>query len=163
MLIYRLHAEPIELWQNKLDGEDFTKVNFHRCILDKYNMNKSYFKGCDFRSAQMNAVNFDETFMSGTRLIMVKSVNSSYKGANFVNSLLLYSDFSYTNFTDVNFSEAILKESNFEGCNFCGAMLLCEQIESCNFKGAIFDDTTVWGNGFNPIEYGAIYKNHLAK
>ena len=60
----------------------------------------------------------------------------------------------------MNFSEAILKEANFEGCNFCGTMLLCEQIESCNFKGAIFDDTTVWGNGFNPIEYGAIYKNH---
>jgi len=94
MLINRTHEEPIELCQNKLNSEDFTEISFHRCILDKYNMSKSHFEKCDFRSAQMNAVNFDETFMSETRLIMVKSVNSSYKGAIFDNTTVLKNGFN---------------------------------------------------------------------
>ena len=59
-------------------------------------------------------------------------------------------------FEGADLSGAILWGAHLEGANFVGADLSTANTEGAHFEGAVFDSTTVWPHGFDPLEAGAI-------
>nr|WP_257027007.1 pentapeptide repeat-containing protein [Pseudomonas flavescens] len=80
------------------------------------------------------------------------------RGSDLSESLLMYSDF-----TETDFSLASLKNSNVEGGDFRGAELSgadfsVSGLDQCKLHGALYDSKTIWPKNFNPDEHGLLKK-----
>lgn len=151
-----MNEQPKKFYINSLTNKNFTNENFHRCILTNLDMNNSTFNYCDFRSAEMKCAVVDFAKFKYAKLIMVEGTWISCENAILQNTLILHSDFTFGNFKNSDFANAKLNNSIFNSADLRGAIMECESIENCDFTNAIYDETTVWKRGFNPVEYGAI-------
>lgn len=53
--------------------------------------------------------------------------------------------------------KAFLKNVDMKNCNLRGAVLTWETAQNVNLNGAIYDQYTVFNNGFNPNAHGMSY------
>jgi len=94
-------------------------------------MHKDSLAGADLRGATLTFINIRNANFRGANL----------SGASFLGSFLAGSDLS-----NANLSNANLCIVNLRGANLSGT----------NLNGAIFNNKTVWPDGFDPIKAGAI-------
>lgn len=156
--IIRLHDVPLRFNLQSFINADLEDINFHRCILNNLDFANSKMVNIDFRSAKINNSMFVSAEINKSRLIMVEAKNTNFKKSCFKQSLLLHSDFSNSSFELSDLSEAIINNVRFCGCDLRGANLSCSGLETCVFEGAIFDDSTIWNDNFDAVNYGAIKK-----
>lgn len=153
--IYRTHDVPLEFNVDTFREIKMDYMCLHRCLLNNFNMYKASLIGCDFRSAELIASDFNHSNFDESKLIMVKA-NSNFDYCTFKTALLLHSNFCCSSFCYADFSDALINNVNFSGCDLRGANMVCKRLESCSWKDTIYDDSTLWQEDFKAYEYGAI-------
>ena len=147
------------------EGVCFDGMYLHKLLGFRKKFNRASFVSCYLgcaymRHAEVMHVDFTNAFIAELQLTNAKAC-----GAIFRNCDMTVGHFEGADFTGVDFSDAKMLDTHFENCNLCGAIMLGTEIESAIFTGATFDKHTVWPEGFNPLEHGAILvedENHLA-
>jgi len=115
--------------------------------LNLKSLKRSKLNGQNFHRAILTELNFSYASMKCTNFRNANLLNAQIIGANFEQAKLINADLSN------------IAYANFNHTNLIGAVLLCERINEATFSGAIFDSSTKWPQGFDPISFGAIRLN----
>jgi hypothetical protein len=105
----------------------------------------------DFTLAYLRGFELSGAYLSGMDLFGAHLVAANLRGAdlgvvNLINADLTKADLSGANLTGADLSDANLSGANLRGANLIGADL----------NGALYDDLTIWPDGFDPPSAGAI-------
>ena len=122
-------------------GLKFNRASFVSCFLG----------GAFMRRAEVMHADFTNAVISELQLTNAKVCSSIFRNCD-----MTVGHFEGADFTGADFSGAKMLDTHFENCNLRGAIMLGTEIESAIFTGAKFDRHTVWPEGFNPLEHGAI-------
>ena len=77
--------------------------------------------------------------------------NASFEGCSFERVWFSAAYLWNTNFRNTRFLNTSFDEASIRGADFTGAVF-----ENCDFSNAQFDDATLWPEGFDPEEAGAV-------
>jgi uncharacterized protein YjbI with pentapeptide repeats len=77
-------------------------------------------------------------------------------GSIFRNCDMRASHFENADLSGADLKDADMMHASFENCNLCRTIMLGKNLENATFTGAKFDRHTVWPEGFNPLERGAV-------
>lgn len=115
------------------DDKEFGHVKPYFVMRDfsKVDFSKSNFVSMVCESCNLNQAVFDNLKIHFTRLI-----GATFKGASFANTDLLGSVFYQADIRGADFTTAILSNAKF--------------------KAAVYDNTTKWPVGFDPVQAGAV-------
>lgn len=102
--------------------------------LSKMDLKASWLMNSDMSKADISFSNF-----SASNLIGVNFSGAKARGAIFYDALL---------------DNANLDGADFEGADFRHATLKGIKLEGANLKNALYDEKTVWSEGFDPIKAG---------
>jgi len=166
-LHYNVLLESESLVNQKLDSLNLWKVN-----LSNQNLSNSHFKNCTLSEATLTGANLNYCKISGglSPLYAINLDKASLRYAILAHaqmrgSSLQESDFSGANLVgaylyasklyDSNFENAELSYTDFSYCGLHGANLNGENLHTSILKDAMFDETTIWPKGFDPIANGA--------
>ena len=125
---YTNYFERMKLRYLNFDGANFSSAGLKRTDL----------KGCNFINCNMQ------------NSILSKSYA---KEAKFINT-----DLSKADLEKINLDKAILKNVDLRNADLSGATLTWSEATDVNLKGALYDENTVFNQGFNPKEHGMEYK-----
>jgi hypothetical protein len=108
--------------------------------------------------------NFSGAQLSGVSLVWVELTGVNFEGADLSHANLSGANLSEsnlsgsTNLTFTDLSRADLRNTNLKGTRLEGANL-----EGIQLEGAVYDETTKFPLGFDPIRVGAIFGDILAE
>jgi len=162
----------ILLKSDSLVNQNFESLNLWRINLSNRNLSNSHFKNCNIDDAILMGVNFDYCKITGgwNSLYCANLDKASLRSATLAHSKMRASslqeaDLSGASLTEVylvgsklydsNFENANLSYTDFSYCGLHGANLNGTNLDSSIFEGAMFDETTIWPEGFDPISKGA--------
>lgn len=138
-----------------LEGADLTKANLHCANLANCNLRKANMSGVDVTRAQLTKANlenaqFATANLSGANmreanLTGATLTNATMKGTSLEGAVLVKADLNGANLKEANLSKVDLRGADFFGANLFGV----------NLSEAIYDESTVWPVGFNPVKAGA--------
>ena len=77
--------------------------------------------------------------------------NADLSGVNLSGAQMRGVDLARANLSSAKLTGTNLSEANLIGTNLSGI----EELNRANLTSAVFDDTTLWPNGFDPTEAGA--------
>ncbi|MFV0394095.1 MAG: pentapeptide repeat-containing protein [Coprobacillaceae bacterium] len=149
--IYSDANPPIEIRSNNFENIDLSGLNLHRAILTGKSLKNSKLIRTDFRSASMQYTDLSNCNLTNSRFTFSESEGINLQNSNMERCLANNCDFRKANFTNTNMKDIILVNSHLHG-----AIVLGLNIETANIKGVKFDQSTVWPEGYNPLEHGAI-------
>ncbi len=134
--LVRANLKNAELWGVNLNNSTLTGANLQQAILPGANLQKVNFIGANLHKAQL--------------------VNANLSGANLISATLTQANFRTTNlqktsFVASNLQGAIFCQANLSGATLTGAILVDAELE-----GAVYNEHTVWPEGFDPNDAGAI-------
>jgi hypothetical protein len=142
-------GEPRSNFDIRKDDRDYSGMTIADTLLEKADIEKSFFHGtvlrnCDFIDVKLNNTEFSE---------------SSASRAHFVNTDLTGSDFVDCRFEDGHFEQCSFekgewRESVFVNCNFIGCDFTHTTIALCKFIACEFDAKTI-----GKLENRSIYSN----
>tara|TARA_B100001093_G_C26795511_1_gene1000890 strand:- start:24 stop:1286 length:1263 start_codon:yes stop_codon:yes gene_type:complete len=81
---------------------------------------------------------------------------SNIKDSFFENSIIKNSVFTDAFLLNSQFKNTIIQNTNLTHSNLRGVDFSTAQLKNINLRDAIYDKTTKWPKGFDPIKYGAI-------
>jgi uncharacterized protein YjbI with pentapeptide repeats len=134
--------------ESSLDGADFRNAILVEASFIRSSLNGAVMSGVDLSSATIDLcdaenANFENANLSGSKLPGSNFRQANFKKANLSKSWLgshyQSTDFSDVDFGNANLENADLRQAIFTGANFSGA----------NLSGVIYDDSTIWPEGFN--------------
>ena len=132
----------------KNNDVDFSSHNFYRTKLRYLNFENAKFQTTDLKRTDLKGCNFINCNMQNSIL------SKSYaKEAKFINT-----DLSKADLEKINLDKAILKNVDLRNADLSGATLTWSEATDVNLKGALYDENTVFNQGFNPKEHGMEYK-----
>jgi uncharacterized protein YjbI with pentapeptide repeats len=134
--LYRAHLFGAFLSEAFLDGADLSRANLSDAHLFKANLGDANLNG-----ANLNLANLNEADLTWANLNDAGLIGTNLSEANLCEANLHGADLSGADLTDADLS----------GANLSGAKL-----PGANLRGAKYNDLTVWPDGLNPIDAGAI-------
>ncbi|GAB4206730.1 MAG: pentapeptide repeat-containing protein [Roseiflexaceae bacterium] len=165
-----------------LKKADLSMLDFSNADMRDLAMIETNFRGCKFVRSNLQAVkmvrvilaeadlsfaNFTDAFMHSVRFSPFISYhpelrNNGYKQtkcfrSQFINTNLSYSWFSGSDLRFANFFGADLNEVIMNGTDLRGADLRVKNIIFATFNDSIYNIETIWPEGFNPVDAGAIF------
>lgn len=117
-------------------GASFKNAKMYGASFVGANLSNSDFTGADLRSADLRKTNMAGANLEGLKIQRINFEEANLKGANF---------------TGAYFERAILRKADISGVNFTGAKLV-----ATSFEGAIYDQNTIWPEGFDFSNLGLI-------
>ncbi len=78
------------------------------------------------------------------------------RGIYFDRSNLPHASFCRSHVGWASFREANVFGTDFDGANVCGADFRDSNVHEAKIHGAIYDDETLWPDGFDPVAAGAV-------
>ncbi|RLD05013.1 MAG: hypothetical protein DRI32_04725 [Chloroflexi bacterium] len=172
----------IDLKRAKLDGQDFSMINFQNADLEysdfqntklaKSNLSDTILVSADFRHASLwganlsranlTKSNFNSANLNGTNL-----QNADLSLAQFTKVGFFYAEFQdaklyRTNFLNADFSNSNLRKAKFDGTKLKGANLSKADLSGVTLFGVElrqtqFDDTIVVNTNFNESIFGETF------
>ena len=67
--------------------------------------------------------------------------------------------FGFADLEGADLSGSDIDGAVFNACQLQGSIMTCLNIERASFTGAIFDDKTIWPDGFDPAKAGCVAAN----
>ncbi len=110
--------------------------------------------GTEFLMAKLIHANLSNARMSGADLCRARLIGANLSGADLSKADLMGANLCKADLSGANLSESRLIFSYLMGTNLSGANL-----HKADLKEAKYDQTTIWPEGFDPIEAGAILKS----
>jgi hypothetical protein len=118
-----------------LIGVDFWKANLTSAYLQRATLRKAKITSADLTSAWMDDADLEGAILMFSNLAETRLPGANLKGAKFY---------------DAKLKKTRLQRADLRGADFGGATL-----EELYLEGAVYDDSTVWPEGFSPPD-GAI-------
>jgi uncharacterized protein YjbI with pentapeptide repeats len=141
----------VELDNSKLSGSDLRELELHRLIARGQNFSGAVATKGKFRNAIVHHSDFTQVNFEEANLINVEACACSFKSANFNGARLIGAQFNWSRFGGATFNQSDIGGACFENCCLCDADFSgALRIGEANFANAIFNETTIWPNGFVP-------------
>jgi uncharacterized protein YjbI with pentapeptide repeats len=133
-----------------LTDADLSFANFTNAVLHHTKLIEAELEGARFKNASLGSAN-----LSKAHVYYVDLTGANLSSADFTEAWIFRSNFTGANLTNAklngtNFAETELKFALLNGADFTGSKL------GANFSGAKYDTKTIWPEGFDPEEAGAI-------
>jgi uncharacterized protein YjbI with pentapeptide repeats len=133
-----------------LTDADLSFANFTNAVLHHTKLIEAELEGARFKNASLGSAN-----LSKAHVYYVDLTGANLSSADFTEAWIFRSNFTGANLTNAklngtNFAETELKFALLNGADFTGSKL------GANFSGAKCDTKTIWPEGFDPEEAGAI-------
>jgi uncharacterized protein YjbI with pentapeptide repeats len=93
--------------------------------------------------------------MHGAALMNATLVGVQMKGADLSNVIAVGADFTEADLSSSGLKNADVCGASFIRANLCNVNFDVKRIESAFFTGAIYNEWTVWPEGFDPVMFGA--------
>ncbi len=101
--------------------------------------------------------NFSGVQLSGVNLVWVELTGVNFQGADLSHANLSGANLSESNFSgETNLTFADLSRADFRNTNLKGTRLEGANLEGIQLEGAVYNETTKFPLGFDPIRAGAI-------
>jgi len=141
----------INLTRVDLSKVDLTFANFDRANLEGANLANSKLKNASLRQASLRRATLTLTNFSQADLIGTDFESANLKQANISNATATRANFLYA-----DLSGAQCQNSDFSECDLIGANFKVSNYFGITLTGAMYDEETIFPDGFDPIEYGMI-------
>jgi Pentapeptide repeats (8 copies) len=106
--------------------------------------------------------NFSGAKLSGVNLVWVELTGVNFQGADLSHANLSGANLSESNFSgETNLTFADLSRTDFRNTNLKGTRLEGANLEGIQLEGAVYDETTRFPLGFDPMRAGAIASGAL--
>ncbi len=127
-------------------GADLSNAGFEWCRISRANLQganlyRANFEGTSLYGANLYRANLEEANFYDARLFGANLGRANLAGANLVAAYL-----SNANFVGANLVRANLFKANLQGANLQDANL-----REAKLDGAVYDSTTKWPKGFDPV------------
>jgi hypothetical protein len=106
--------------------------------------------------------NFSGAQLSGVNLVWVELTGINFEGADLSHANLSGANLSESNFSgETNLTFADLSRTDLRNTNLKGTRLEGANLEGIQLEGAVYDETTKFPLGFDPLRAGAIASESL--
>lgn len=141
-------GECISVNSDELSYLDLSYLNLHGAILTNQVMSGTKFLNSDLRGAL-----FDSAKINNCDFRYAKMMNAFLMGADLNNSNLRFSSLvgavlDGTDLRGADLTGTDIAYASFKGANACGAIFLCERILEADLSDIIFNDETIFPDGF---------------
>jgi uncharacterized protein YjbI with pentapeptide repeats len=146
--------QEIEIPGDSLEGINLDGRDLHRVILDELNLTNASFVSAHLRGAFLYKGIFAHCDFSSSNLIVCHCKEANMQYANFQNSVAYSCDFSKADLRFANFQGSTINGAKFKEAMLQGAIMECLGVEEAIWDGALYDEKTVWPDGFDPEAHG---------
>lgn len=146
----------IEIKGDTFSGISLRDMSMHRAMLFEKDLSKSDFTGANLRCAYLEWANLSQAIFENANLITAHLRNAHLRESILVNCRLIGSRLNNANLIGADLTGANVRGVTFKGANFIRAICKFVHYDSADFEGAIYDDSTVWPEGFDPESRGLI-------
>lgn len=146
-------------------GADLTQANFEGAnirrlagaILNQTNLNQISSSEGMLRDsgADYSSMNLSNLNLSDKKFYVTNFKNSDFTNSDLSNAGLIGSNLQNANFTNANLTGADFSSSSHDNTDLRGADLSTAKLEGAKFTHTIYDDSTKWPEGFDPLASGA--------
>lgn len=133
--LYRIDLSKVPLNEAIFTNVNFDKTNFSSSYLDNIKIYASTAKNSNFSNIQGQFANFSKTNLESSKFDNAMLAGANFTGANLQNSTM----------DNILAYGVIFDDANLKGVSFLGA-----DLEASSFKNAIYDESTIFPNGFAP-------------
>jgi uncharacterized protein YjbI with pentapeptide repeats len=133
--------------------------DFHRAILDDYELDKADFRTSKLRGTSLRNIKASFADFSHTPLMTSDFTGAKLVGSRFIDAKAMYADFTDAILTKSDMTNADVTGAIFRGAHLEGAVMLCQGLNKAELDGAFYDSETGWPLGFDPVLSGAILTN----
>jgi uncharacterized protein YjbI with pentapeptide repeats len=167
---------PIALSYTALAGATLTGAHLERALLSgahlegadlfKAHLNAADLEGASLRSAGLLLANLNDTVLWGANLEGARLYGANLEGAALKGANLKDAGLTGANLKDAGLHSAVLSGADLTGSNLEGAGLEGANLEGANLQGAnlrgavllnaLYDEATIWPNGFDVAAQGAV-------
>ena len=135
----------------QLIGADLSRANLSQANLVETNLNHADLSGADLSGAELLQASLTNADLRGVEL----------SGAYINNADLYQADLRGANLSLANLWMANLKQANLRGADLSDAFLFDVNLNGAdltraNLEGALYNENTIWPEGFDPDAAGAI-------
>jgi len=133
-----------------LGGADLRHGNFHKTKL----------QGASLGNANLSNADLRETDLRGASLANIRATSTQFKGANLSGASLIAADLEWAQLDAVNlqnanlFAASIYETTNLAQADLRGTDFSYVDLKDIDLSEAIYDETTVWPDGFEPTASG---------
>ena len=113
-------------------------------------------KGADLQEANLQEADLQRTSLQSINLKKALLQNANLQGAN-----LQGANLQDTNLQGANLQEALLRDAHLNNADLRGANLLKSDLHRVTLHGALYDEDTLWPEGFEVQYSGAIIFHEL--
>lgn len=154
--IYFETGETLDLSLDSLVNSIFSGLELHRAIFENFDVSGADFTGANLRNASFNYSVLNRAVMHGAALMSATLVCVQIKGADLSEAIAIGADFTGEDLSSSGLKNADVFGASFVRANLCDVNFEVKRIEGACFSGAIYDEWTVWPEGFDPVVFGAI-------
>ena len=147
-----------------MPGSNFAGAKFFQTEMEKVRMFGSNFykselrdvkltgnlEGCNFYSADLTGADLERAALNGSNFTGAVLKNASLQGARLREANLSRADLENANLEDADLWGANLNRAYLSGANLKAANLECAFLENTILENIVWDELTVWPEGFAP-------------
>ena len=170
-----------------LRRRDLTGATLKDAVLFEADFSHANLAGADLGGAQITYSDFSGATLAGANFFDAYLSGSKFHGANLRNALMASTGLDETSFTDADLRGAILAysyldgdlsgtdmraadlrqvaigegadldDADLRGADLRGAMIRSASVSGANLTGAVYNDDTIFPEGFDPVAAGAVH------
>jgi uncharacterized protein YjbI with pentapeptide repeats len=144
-------GEELELPLECLAGSNLRGLELHRAVFDSLDLIKTDFSGANLRNASFNNSLLNGVVMRGAALMNAALIGAQIKAADLSGVMAVGADFSEADLSMSNLKDSDVGGASFIKANLCGVNFGVRRMDGAFFFEAIFNEETVWPEGFDPI------------
>ena len=158
----RQHAELAEVLEMRREEAEEALEQERAKRLDKWALQFMASFQQDLRWIDLSGRDLSGLYLQGCKLLRANLKGSNLNGANLNGSYLAWAYLNEATLEGANLSDADLAGASLEGtvlsgANLTGANLTRVNLTGVELAGARYDSRTVWPEGFEPRDCGAVF------
>jgi uncharacterized protein YjbI with pentapeptide repeats len=142
------HLPGINLQGASLVGSNWSDTDLSEAKMSRISLNGAILTNAILRNADLNQATLEGTNLAGATLIKAKLSGSSLDGAILENTNLAEAKLVEASLINANLQEANLKSADLQQADLRNANLTKAVLEGVNLAGAVYNDATIFPEGF---------------
>ena len=139
-----------KFFQTEMKGARMFGSNFYKSELADVKLATANLQGCNFFSADLTGADLERAGLYGSNFTGAILKNASLQGAALREANLSRADLEGANLEDADLWGANLSRAYLSGANLKAANLECAFLENTILENIVWDELTVWPEGFTP-------------
>lgn len=156
MIIHRIANEPLEIEVDSLICVNLDKLDLHRAMLNDCDLQDSSLKYTNLRGADLSSANLLGADLTGAYLMVASLDHANLKNTILKNAKLNGATLISADLSGADLTGSDVWNADFRGANLSDAKINCLRINDAMFEGAVYNKETIWPEGFNYNDIGAV-------